>query len=78
MAVQADRITTRIIDALPDAEVVVRDLVGDGDHYAVRVVSAHFEGRSRLERHRLIHAALREELGEALHALTIETATPGA
>ena len=73
MALAATKIEERIRAALPDAEVKIHDLAGDGDHYAVKVVSKSFRGKSRIEQHRMVHSALREELGEALHALAIQT-----
>jgi stress-induced morphogen len=62
--------------AIPDADVVIRDLAGDGDHYAARVVSRSFEGMSRIRQHQAVYAALGERVGGELHALQIETAVP--
>jgi stress-induced morphogen len=62
--------------AIPDADVVIRDLAGDGDHYAARVVSRSFEGMSRIRQHQAVYAALGGRVGGELHALQIETAVP--
>ena len=69
-------IEKRIHAAFPDARVDVLDLTGTQDHYAVRVVSARFEGVSSIKRHRLVHAPLRDVLGGALHAIELVTRTP--
>ena len=62
--------------ALPDAEIVITDLAGDGDHYSARVVSEAFRGLSRVRQHQLVYAALRRTGGRRAHALALETATP--
>jgi stress-induced morphogen len=70
----ASDIERLIREAIPDAEVTIRDLAGDGDHYAVRVVSASFEGLPRVKQHQRVYAALGGRLGGELHALQLETA----
>jgi stress-induced morphogen len=62
--------------SIPDAEVTIRDLAGDGDHYAARVVSPSFAGMSRIKQHQAVYAALGGRLGGELHALQLETAVP--
>jgi stress-induced morphogen len=62
--------------AIPDADVHIRDLAGDGDHYAARVVSAQFAGMSRVRQHQLVYKALGGRMGGELHALQLETAAP--
>ena len=62
--------------ALPDASVTIEDLAGDGDHYACKVVSAAFTGRSRLQQHQMVYAALQGHMGGALHALALQTTAP--
>jgi stress-induced morphogen len=62
--------------ALPDAQVEIRDLAGDGDHYAARVVSASFAGLNRVKQHQLVYRALGPRMGGELHALQLETALP--
>ena len=76
MAMAADEIEALIVAAIPDASVTIRDLAGDGDHYAARVVSASFEGMSRVARTRAVYAALGGRMGGELHALQLETAAP--
>ena len=67
----------RLIKAsIPDAEVIIRDLAGDGDHYAARVVSGAFAGMSRIRQHQAVYAALGGRVGGDLHALQLETAVP--
>jgi stress-induced morphogen len=65
-----------IKDARPDAVVTIRDLAGDGDHYAARVVSGAFAGMSRIRQHQAVYAALGGRVGGELHALQLETAVP--
>ena len=62
---------------IPDAEVTIRDLAGDGDHYAATVVSPAFRGKSRLQQHQLVYQALGGQMGGVLHALALQTAAPG-
>lgn len=75
--IEAEEIRRRIADALPDAELEVRDLTGTKDHYQVRVVSAGFEGLGPVQRHRRVYALFGDVLGGALHALSLDTKTPG-
>ena len=74
MPMPAADIERLIKDALPDAEVTIRDLAGDGDHYAARVVSGAFAGMSRIRQHQAVYAALGGRVGGELHALQLETA----
>lgn len=76
MAMQADEIEHLIKQALPDAEVEIRDLAGDGDHYAARVVAQEFVGLSRVAQHKLVYEALGGRMGGALHALQLTTQAP--
>ncbi|MEO6248327.1 MAG: BolA family transcriptional regulator [Sphingomicrobium sp.] len=76
MAMAADEIERLIVAAIPDAAVTIRDLAGDGDHYAARVVAASFAGMSRIARTRAIYAALGGRMGGELHALQLETDIP--
>ncbi|QJB68880.1 BolA/IbaG family iron-sulfur metabolism protein [Parasphingorhabdus halotolerans] len=69
-------IEAMIIAALPDAQVEITDLAGDGDHYAAKVTSASFEGMSRVNRQRAVYAALKGKMGGELHALQLTTAVP--
>ena len=72
----ADDIAAMIRAALPDAEVEITDLAGDGDHYAARVTSAAFAGLSRVRQHQAVYAALGGRMGGVLHALQLTTAVP--
>ena len=76
MAMTAADIETLIRAGLPDAEVTITDLAGDGDHYAAHVVSAAFAGKPRVLQHKLVYAALGDRMGGVLHALQLTTATP--
>ncbi len=73
MAMQAGEIERLIKAALPDAQVEIRDLAGDGDHYAATVISAAFRGKNRVQQHQMVYAALKGEMGGALHALALQT-----
>ena len=74
MAIAADEIEALIRAALPDAQIRITDLAGDGDHYAALVKSAAFAGKSRIQQHQMVYAALKGKMGGALHALALETA----
>ncbi|MET1756616.1 BolA family transcriptional regulator [Novosphingobium sp. RD2P27] len=76
MAMPANEIEALIRSALPDAQVTITDLAGDGDHYAAHVVSAAFEGKSRVAQHKLVYEALGGRMGGVLHALQLTTAVP--
>jgi stress-induced morphogen len=75
--IEKDELERLVKSALPDARVAAVDLTGARDHYRLVVISAAFEGRSLLERHRIVYAPLAEPLKGPLHALTLETYTPG-
>ena len=76
MAMDAAEIERLIREALPDARVTIDDLRGDGDHYAARVVSTSFVGKSRVQQHQMIYQALGGRMGGALHALALQTSAP--
>ena len=76
MAMDAADIETMIREALPDAQVEIRDLAGDGDHYAATVISEAFRGLSRVKQHQLVYAALKGRMGGVLHALALTTSVP--
>ena len=77
MAMDAATIERLIKESLPDAQVSIEDLRGDGDHYAAHVVSGAFRGKSRVQQHQLVYQALRGRMGSELHALALQTSTPG-
>jgi stress-induced morphogen len=72
----ANEIERLIREAIPDAQIEITDLRGDGDHYAARVVSATFAGMPRVRQHQRVYAALGGRMGGELHALQLETAVP--
>jgi stress-induced morphogen len=74
----AAEIERLVKERLPDAQVTIADLRGDGDHYAAQVISSAFVGKSRVQQHQLVYAALQGRMGTALHALALTTAEPGA
>jgi stress-induced morphogen len=76
MPMEAHDIESMIKAAIPDAEVTIRDLAGDGDHYAATVISASFRGKSRVQQHQMVYDALREQMGGTLHALALQTGLP--
>ena len=76
MAMEASEIERMIVEALPDAKVVIEDLRGDGDHYSANVISEAFQGKSRVQQHQLVYAALQGRMGGELHALALQTSAP--
>ena len=74
---ETSQISQRILAAMPDAQVEVHDLTGGGDHFEARIVSAAFEGKNRVARHRLIYGLFEEEMKGPIHAFTLQTLTPG-
>lgn len=76
MAMSASEIEALILEGIPDAEVRIEDLRGDGDHYAAYIVSPAFEGKSRVQQHQMVYKALQGSMKDALHALAIQTSTP--
>ena len=76
MTMNAGDIEALIKAALPDATVTIRDLAGDGDHYAATVLSEVFRGKSRVQQHQLVYSALKTQMGGALHALALQTGVP--
>ena len=65
-----------IREAIPDAQVEIRDLAGDGNHYAATVMSAAFKGKSRVQQHQMVYASLKGRMGGELHALALTTSIP--
>ncbi len=76
MAMDAGEIERLIKKKLPDAIVTIRDLAGDGDHYAAEIVSEQFRGKTRVQQHQLVYEALEGNMGGALHALALQTSAP--
>ena len=78
MLFSVDEVRRRILAALPGADVVVSDLTGTSDHFEALVVAPQFEGRTRIEQHKLVYGALGESVGKEIHALALKTFTPDA
>jgi len=76
MPMEAAEIEALIKAKLPDAEVTIRDLAGDGDHYAAVIISEAFRGKTKVQQHQLVYDALQGNMGGALHALALQTSAP--
>jgi stress-induced morphogen len=76
MAMDANEIERLIKQRIPDAEVTIRDLAGDGDHYAATVISESFRGKSRVQQHQIVYQSLQGQMGGVLHALALQTGVP--
>tara|TARA_B100001123_G_C15309244_1_gene1023767 strand:+ start:2532 stop:2777 length:246 start_codon:yes stop_codon:yes gene_type:complete len=73
MALKSDEIRSLIKEAIPDAEITIEDLAGDGNHYSATIKSKVFSGKSRIEQHKLVYKALKGKMGNELHALALNT-----
>jgi stress-induced morphogen len=76
MPMSAIDIEQMIKEAIPDAEVRIDDLRGDGDHYAAFISSTAFSGKTRVQQHQMVYAALQGRMGNELHALALQTSAP--
>jgi stress-induced morphogen len=76
MPMDARDIESLIREALPDARIEIKDLAGDGDHYAATVVSSVFKGKTRVQQHQMVYSALQGRMGGVLHALALTTSAP--
>lgn len=76
MAMKAEDIESMIKAAFPDASIEIKDLAGDGDHYAATIVSEAFRGKTRVQQHQMVYAALKGNMGGVLHALALTTSAP--
>lgn len=76
MAMKAEEIESMIKTAFPDATIEIKDLAGDGDHYAATIVSEAFRGKTRVQQHQMVYAALKGNMGGVLHALALTTSAP--
>lgn len=72
----AREIERLIVAGIPDAKVEIRDLAGDGDHYAATVISETFRGKSRVQQHQIVYQSLKGQMGGVLHALALQTGVP--
>jgi stress-induced morphogen len=76
MPMAAVDIERMIKEGIPDATVEIKDLAGDGDHYAATVISAAFKGLPKVRQHQMVYAALKGNMGGVLHALALTTSAP--
>ena len=76
MTMDTEQIKELILSAIPDSTITLSDLRGDGDHYAAHIVSASFEGKSRIQQHQMVYEALQGKIDHDLHALAIQTSLP--
>ncbi len=76
MPMSVETLRAQLAEAFPDAEIVIEDLAGDGDHYRARIVSPAFAGLPRVRQHQLVYGALKGKMGGELHALALETSAP--
>ncbi len=76
MPMDAGAIESLIKESIPDAQVTIQDLAGDGDHYAALVVSTSFAGKTRVQQHQMVYQALEGRMGGELHALALQTSAP--
>ena len=73
MAMEIEMIKKLILDSIPDAKVEIEDLKGDGDHYSASVTSKSFQGKSKIEQHKMVYDSLLGKMGNELHALMLKT-----
>lgn len=77
MAMERTALEAYLRDAFPDAQITLKDLAGDNDHWSAEIVSEQFRGKSRVAQHQLVYAALKGRMGGQLHALALQTRAPG-
>ena len=73
MPLTKNEISTMIMTAFPDAALELKDIAGDNNHYSAKICSKVFNGKTRIEQHKMVHKALKGKLGNELHALALET-----
>ena len=73
MAMTKDNIEELIKQSIPDAKVTIEDLRGDGDHYSATVISKLFDGKSKIDQHKMVYESLQGKMGNELHALVLKT-----
>jgi stress-induced morphogen len=78
MPMAADTLERLLREAFPNAEIVIEDLAGDGDHYRATIRDDGFLGKSRVVQHQMVYAALKGDMGSALHALALNTGPKSA
>ena len=75
MPIEKKIIEELIKNSIPDAKVIIEDLRGDGDHYSATVISKTFDGKSKIEQHKMVYNSLKGKMGNELHALMLKTRT---
>ena len=75
MAIEKKLIEKMIKNSIPDANIIIEDLRGDGDHYSATVTSKSFKGKSKIEQHKMVYDSLKGKMGNELHALMLKTKT---
>ncbi len=73
MPIAKEKLEQLLVENFPDAEIEITALVDDGDHYSVKIIDKIFAGKTRVEQHKLVNVALKEILGDALHAMQLKT-----
>ena len=73
MALSIVEIKKLIIESIPDADIEIKDLVGDSNHYSAKIISKIFNGKSKIEQHKIVYKSLKGKMGNELHALSITT-----
>tara|TARA_X000000368_G_scaffold416315_1_gene409968 strand:+ start:1504 stop:1740 length:237 start_codon:yes stop_codon:yes gene_type:complete len=73
MALSIDEIKKLITESIPDAIIEIEDLMGDNNHYSAKITSEIFNGKSKIEQHKLVYKSLKGKMGNELHALSITT-----
>lgn len=76
MPLTLPELQTLLLEAFPGADIRIDDLAGDGDHYAATIVAEAFRGKSRVQQHQMVYAALKGKMGGELHALALQTGVP--
>ena len=73
MAMQKENIEKLIKESIPDANIIIEDLRGDGDHYSATIISKSFKGKTMIEQHKMVYESLKGKMGNELHALMLKT-----
>jgi len=73
MSLKLEEIKKLIIESIPDAEITIQDLAGDENHYSATIKSKIFNGKSKIEQHKIVYKSLKGKMGNELHALSINT-----
>ncbi len=76
MSMTKDELLKILTSGIPDSDIKIDDLAGDGDHYATTIISKKFIGLNKIQQHKLVYDALGEKMGYTLHALSIKTEIP--